>query len=167
MIFERDFGSEVLQGLGNAALLEQRLVAFFASRQCTGAAISAAMDWAVQQAAVKQTVISGFHSPLEQSVLAVLLQAKSPVVTVLARPVPQAKLPSSWHLPLNQGLMAVISSSQSLKRLTAGQATERNDIAAHLAQKIVIAYASPKGQLAHSCENWEAAGAVVERLFII
>jgi predicted Rossmann fold nucleotide-binding protein DprA/Smf involved in DNA uptake len=165
MIFERGFGSEILQGLGNAALLEQRLIAFFASRQCTGAAISAAMDWAVQQAKAKQTVISGFHSPLEQSVLAVLLQAKSPVVVVLSRSVERARLPSSWHQPLSLGLMAVVSCTQSTKRLTAQQATKRNNIVAQLAQQIVIGYASPDGELAHSCEKWEAAGGYSRTIF--
>jgi hypothetical protein len=71
MIFQRCFGSEILQGLGNAALLEQRLIAFFASRQCTGAAISAAMDWAVQQATKRndivarlaQQIVIGYASP--------------------------------------------------------------------------------------------------------
>lgn len=56
-------------GLGNQALLALPMTAFFASRQCPGTAIRAAMDWALQQAQSKAVVISGFHSPLEQSVL--------------------------------------------------------------------------------------------------
>jgi hypothetical protein len=56
-----------LTGTGNANLLDLPMTAFFASRQCPGAAIRAAMDWALQQAKAKAVVISGFHSPLEQS----------------------------------------------------------------------------------------------------
>lgn len=63
------------QGVGNASLLDHPLTAFSASRQCSGAAIRAAMDWAVEQARSKSPVISGFHSPLEQSVLEVMLTA--------------------------------------------------------------------------------------------
>lgn len=37
------------RGIGNASLLDQPLTAFFASRQCSGAAICAAMAWAVEQ----------------------------------------------------------------------------------------------------------------------
>ena len=55
-------------GLGDAALLEQPLTAFFASRRCSGEAIRRAMDWAVEQARNKTPLIGGFHSPLEQSV---------------------------------------------------------------------------------------------------
>lgn len=66
-------GQPVLTGCGARELLNLELTAFFASRQCPGAAIRAAMDWALQQARAKRTVVSGFHSPLEQSVLKVLI----------------------------------------------------------------------------------------------
>ena len=72
-------------------------------------AIRTAMDWVLQQAKARQVVVSGFHSPLEQSALTVLLQARSPVVAVLARPVSSAKLPPAWAEPLAQGRMAVVS----------------------------------------------------------
>lgn len=71
-------GLPVLTGCGAQELLGLELTAFFASRQCSGLAIRAAMDWALQQAHAKQPVISGFQSPLEQSVLKVLLATSSP-----------------------------------------------------------------------------------------
>jgi hypothetical protein len=37
------------------------------------------MDWALEQAQSRQSVVSGFHSPLEESVLTVLLQARWPM----------------------------------------------------------------------------------------
>jgi len=43
-------------------------------------AIRAAMNWAVEQARSKCPVISGFHSPLKQSVLQVLLAAGNAAV---------------------------------------------------------------------------------------
>jgi hypothetical protein len=147
-----------LAGTGNPELLDLPMTAFFASRQCPGVAIRAAMNWALQQARLKAVVVSGFHSPLEQSVLTVLLQAKSPVVVVLARPVSEARLPSAWHEAMQAGRMAVVSREQSAERMTKVQAAERNDSAAALAQKIVIAHASPGGQLARSCEAWGKAG---------
>jgi hypothetical protein len=63
----------------------------------------------MQQARAKTVVVSGFHSPLEQSVLHVLLSALCPVVVVLARPVQGAKLPPPWKAPLAHGAMAVVS----------------------------------------------------------
>jgi hypothetical protein len=99
---------------------------FLASRQCPGASIRAAMDWVLQQARARQVVISGFHSPLEQSILKVLIAADSPVVVVLARPLQGAKLPPEWAEPLVQGRMTVLSGVTTVGRLPQQRADERN-----------------------------------------
>jgi predicted Rossmann fold nucleotide-binding protein DprA/Smf involved in DNA uptake len=156
-----------LTGTGNADLLDLPMTAFFASRQCPGAAIRAAMDWALQQARAKAVVVSGFHSPLEQSVLKVLIQARSPVVVVLARPVGSAKLPPEWVEPLSQDLMATVSANLTTTRLTNEVAMARNNLAAQLATTILVAHASPGGGLAGLVAQWrlERQQAVVELTF--
>lgn len=113
------------------------------------------MDWALQQARAKSVVISGFHSPLEQSVLTVLLQARSSVVVVLARPVQSAKLPPEWAEPLAQGHLAVVSVATTATRLTGEVATARNHLVAQLATNIVVAHASPGGALASLLAQWQ------------
>jgi predicted Rossmann fold nucleotide-binding protein DprA/Smf involved in DNA uptake len=143
-----------LTGTGNPDLLDLPMTAFFASRQCPGAAIRAAMDWALQQARAKAVVVSGFHSPLEQSVLKVLIQARSPVVEVLARPVSGAKLPPEWVEPLSLGLMTVVSANMTTTRLTNEVAMGRNNLAAQLANTIVVAHASHGGGLAGLVAQW-------------
>jgi len=148
-------------GQGNQALLETPLTAFFSSRQCPGAAIRAAMDWALEQARSRQPVVSGFHSPLEQSVLTMLLQARCPVVAVLARPVVGARLPPEWAEPLAQGHMAVVSAATRSGRLTEELAAQRNEWVAALASQIVVAHASPGGRLGALCDQWCAEGRVV------
>ena len=105
------------------------------------------MDWALEQARGKRAVISGFHSPLEQSVLKVLTAAGSTVVVVLARPLSGAKLPPEWTGPLAQQL-----------------ATQRNALVAQLAHKIVVAHASPAGSLAAQLDQWRLDGRQVELL---
>lgn len=151
-------------GLGNQALLNESLTGFFSSRQCPGAAIRAAMDWTLEQARARQPVVSGFHSPLEQSVLTVLLQARCPVVAVLARPVAGARLPPEWSEPLAQGRMAVVSAAARSGRLTEALAAQRNEWVAILARQIVVAHASPGGRLAVLCAEWTLAGRSVRRL---
>ena len=47
-------------GMGAAGLLQDPLTAFFASRQCPGAAVMAATDWALQQVRERCAVIGGF-----------------------------------------------------------------------------------------------------------
>lgn len=156
-LWQRD-GQPLLTGCGARELLDLELTAFFASRQCPGAAIRAAMDWALQQARTKRPVISGFHSPLEQSVLKVLMAAGSPAVVVLARPVRGAKLPPEWTEPLEKGWMAVVSTVATTGRLTQPLANERNALVAQLAQKIAVAHASPGGTLAGQLNQWRLDG---------
>lgn len=153
-----------LTGVGGQALLAHPMTAFFASRQCPGVAIRAAMDWALQQAKAGHVVVGGFHSPLEQSVLKVLITARNPVVAVLARPVQGARLPPEWAEPLSQGRMAVVAVAKEAihtaagKRLTQNAAALRNAHVAQLASSLVVAHASPGGSLALLLDQWRADG---------
>ncbi len=153
-----------MTGVGRQALLDVPMTAFFASRQCPGTAIRAATDWALEQAQTRQVVISGFHSPLEQSVLQILLQARSPVVAVLARPLIGAQLPSLWRDSILNGYMAVVTTETKLTRLTGQRALERNDIAARLASSTVIAYASAGGALSKQVDLWVKRGWKTKKL---
>jgi predicted Rossmann fold nucleotide-binding protein DprA/Smf involved in DNA uptake len=143
-----------LRGSGSQTLLSLPMTAFFASRKCPGTAIRAAMDWTLEQIKARRVVISGFHSPLEQSVLKVLIQAGSPAVVVLARPVDGAKLPTEWAEAISQGFLTIVSSETKSSRLTKDAAKKRNDDAAQLADDIVVAYASANGALAVQCALW-------------
>ena len=156
--WQKTHAKNCLTGTGNPDLLDLPMTAFFASRQCPGAAIRAAMDWALQQAKLKAVVVSGFHSPLEQSVLKVLIQARSPVIAVLARPVVAAKLPSGWDEPLALGHLCVVSAATATTRLTVEVATARNNLVAQLATYIVVAHASPGGVLASLVTQWQLVG---------
>jgi hypothetical protein len=57
-----------MSGAGNQDLLELPMTAFFASRYCPGAAIRAAMEWALHLAGEERDD-QWLHSSLEQSVL--------------------------------------------------------------------------------------------------
>jgi predicted Rossmann fold nucleotide-binding protein DprA/Smf involved in DNA uptake len=152
------------RGVGNASLLDQPLTAFFASRQCSGAAIRAAMNWAVEQARSKNPIISGFHSPLEQSVLEVMLAAGAPCVIVIARKLEPAHLPPAWLLAVQNGTVAVISMEDTTRRLTAELAVRRNDWVAEHAARIVVAHASAGGNLLQQTAQWEYDGRHVDFL---
>ena len=152
------------RSVGNASLLDKPLTAFFASRQCSGAAIRAAMAWAVEQARSKSPVISGFHSPLEQSVLEVIFTAGAPCVIVIARKLEQAQLPAVWLQAVQGGTAAVISMDDTTRRLTAELASRRNDWVAEHAAQIVVAYASAEGSLLRQARQWEYDGRSVNYL---
>jgi predicted Rossmann fold nucleotide-binding protein DprA/Smf involved in DNA uptake len=144
----------ILTGLGSQDLLAQPLRAFFASRQWPGTAIRSAMTWTLQQVKEKRVIISGFHSPLEQAVLKILMQAKNPVVLVLARPSKGAKLSAECLAAIDLGHLTVISSSLIKQRLTNKFASQRNELVASLASDITVAYASQNGELITQCKKW-------------
>lgn len=96
--------------------------------------------------------------------LHLLLQARSPVVAVLARPVADARLKPDWKTAIAEGHMAVVSGSSEAKRLTSEQALQRNELAAQLAERIVIAYASAGGGLARQSAVWASRGMQVHNL---
>lgn len=162
--WEMTYQELALSGLGNQTFMSLPKAGFFASRQCPGSAISAAMDWAVQQAKTKQAVISGFHSPLEQSVLKILIAAHSPAIVVLARPLQSAQLPPEWTEPLAQGHLAIVSHILTKSRLTKPLAIERNALAAQMADTIVVAHANAEGSLAGQINQWRLSGHAVNLL---
>lgn len=150
--------SDETQGIGNVALMDLPLTAFFASRRCSGRTVRAAMDWAVEQAKKKVPLIGGFHSPLEQSVLEIMLTAHAPVVIVIARKLQLARLPTVWRDELQSGTLAVVSMDDTMQRLIAERAMRRNHwIAAHAA-RIVVAEAAPDGSLAACLTQWKSEG---------
>ncbi len=158
LIWHQTHHGLAVTGLGCQNLLRLPMTAFFASRQCPGTAIRAAMDWALQQARAKNVVIGGFHSSLEQSVLNVLIAAYSPLVAVLARPLEGARLPHEWAEPLEQDHMAVVSAATAAVRLTGELAAARNNLVAQLASQIMVAHASLGGALEGLGAQWQAEG---------
>lgn len=164
--WQQERHGSLITGRGEASLLVGSVTAFFASRQCPGTAIHAAMDWAMQQAKTKAPVISGFHSPLERSVLEILLTAKSPAVFVLARDAAKARLSAAWMEAMQAGRLVVVSAALEIPpaRLTDARAHQRNEIAASLAQVIVVAHTSPGGQLAKQVQQWRKAGRSIQML---
>jgi hypothetical protein len=152
------------QGLGNVALFDQPLTAFFASRQCLGTSIRAAMNWALEQAHGKQPVISGFHSPLEQSVLKVMLTASAPCIIVLARRFEQKRLPTDWLNAAQNGTLALVGAENTTRRLTTELAARRNDWIAQRATQIVIGHASVSGILQKQVNQWAGNGKRVHYL---
>ncbi len=93
-----------------------------------------------------------------------LLQAKSPVVAVIARSLEGARLDRDWITAISEQRMVVLSSHTATGRLTETLAVKRNDMAALLAERIVIAHAEPGGSLDAACVRWRDAGELVVSL---
>jgi predicted Rossmann fold nucleotide-binding protein DprA/Smf involved in DNA uptake len=154
-----------LNGRGNIELLSRPLTAFFASRVCPTSVIRAGLAWALDQIQTGTVVIGGFHSPLERSVLNLLLEARAPTIVVLAREVKSAaRLALGWRAAIEQGHLAIVSEVVDRGRLNRDRSAARNELVAWVADRIVVAYTSTGGSLEVQVERWRRRSTCVRVL---
>lgn len=130
--------------LGNLEILKTPSIALFCSTKCPGDLILKTYDLACAWRDTQQTVIGGFHSPMEKECLQLLLRATQPVIICPARFLTGMRLPREWRQPLENGRLLLLSSfAHSQRRVSAGLAQQRNEFVAALADQIFIDYAAP------------------------
>jgi hypothetical protein len=145
--------------VGPSAPLSLPLTAFLCSKETPGATILKAFDQAAAWRDTGQCVISGFHSPLEQQILDILLRGKQPIVMALARSVGALRMPAAQRDALNDGRLTIISPFTGCeKRVTADLAHHRNRFVAALADEVIFAFISPGGRLSRVAEEVTAWG---------
>ena len=139
--------------VGNQAIFDHTLTAFFCSVRCPGNLIIKTYDLAQQWRVREQPVIGGFHSPVEKEVLKILFRSMTPVCIVLARSVPK-RFPPEYRRPLNEGRLLIVSPFESqVKRATADTAVRRNEVVAQLAERIFVAYAATGSKTESFCRE--------------
>lgn len=144
---------------GSPAPLSSPMTAFLCSKETPGATILKAFDQAAAWRDAGRCVISGFHSPLEQQCLEILLRGKQPIVMALARGLGTLRLPAAQRKALDDGRLTIVSPfSVKEKRTTADLARQRNRFVAALAGEVVFAFISPEGSLSHLAEEITAWG---------
>lgn len=147
--------------VGSATALSAPMTAFFCSKETPGATILKAFDQTAAWRDGGRCVISGFHSPLEQQCLEILLRGKQPVVMALARGLGNLRLPASQKKALDDCRLTIISPfPDTEKRTTADLARQRNRFVAALADEVVFAFIASGGSLSRLAE--ELAGWGVE-----
>jgi Protein of unknown function (DUF3293) len=85
---------------GPFKLLKNPATAFLCSTQCPGDKILEAYDWARRQCDTGGTVISGFHTPVEKDVLAILARRGANIILASARDLPKSvpkELKPAWE----------------------------------------------------------------------
>ena len=138
--------------IGNLEILQARLLGFFCSIQCPGDVILRTYDLARALRDADIPVIGGFHSPMEKECLDLLLRGTQPVVICPARSIERIRLPITWHNPLDEGRLLILSPFEGKhRRPTAKLAEQRNRFVATLADEIVIAYAAVGSRTEQLC----------------
>ncbi len=146
-----------LTTLGNLDLLALPKTALFCSARCPGHVILSAYDQAARWRDAGRCIISGFHSPVEQECLRILLRGTPPIILCPARALP-TRIPAAWQTPLADGRLLILSGfTAAAKRVTTQLATRRNALVAALADEVCFAHITPGGQsdgLARRLGNW-------------
>jgi predicted Rossmann fold nucleotide-binding protein DprA/Smf involved in DNA uptake len=146
-----------LTSLGDLGLLSMPKTALFCSARCPGSVILAAYDQAALWRDAGRCIISGFHSPVEQECLRILLRGTQPIIICPARSLPQ-RIPAEWRPALADGRLLILSAfADAEKRVTTELATRRNAFVAALADEACFAHITPGGQterLTHRLIEW-------------
>ncbi len=131
--------------IGNPSILRQPLLALFCSVRCPASLILQAHDLAQHLRQETVGVIGGFHSPVEQECLAVLLRGNGLLVICPARSLEGMRLPVEYREPLEDGRLLLLSPFEKERRATRETALYRNRFVAALAEKVVVVYAESAG----------------------
>lgn len=108
------------------------------------------------------TVISGFHSPMEQECLNILLKGKQPVIICPARSITGMRIKPEYKNPLgDSGLLILSPFSEKEKRISSDRSLARNRFVAAIADKIFIPYAEPKSKTETFCRELVEKGKTV------
>lgn len=138
-----------LATLGNREILALPRTALFCSARCPGDPILAAFDEAVRLRDTGRCVIGGFHSPIEQGCLDILLRGTQPIIICLARAMESMRIPGPCRAAFDAGrLLYITPFIQTPRRITRESARIRNMLVAALADDAFVAHAEPGGQTA-------------------
>jgi predicted Rossmann fold nucleotide-binding protein DprA/Smf involved in DNA uptake len=143
------------------------MTAFLCSKETHSATILKAIDQAAEWRDSGRCVVSGFHSPLEQQCLDILLRGKQPIALVLARGIGALRLPVAQRKALDDNRLTIIAPFPlTEKRTTADLARQRNRFVAALADEIIFGYITPGGSLARLAEEAAAWGSQTRTLHV-
>jgi len=144
---------EVISLQGNPYLLGSRSLGVFSSTTCPD-------DVAVNTYLLAQhlrrspiTIIGGFHSPVEQESLAILLRSTSPIIICPSREIESMRVPAEYKEGLDSGRLLLLSPFSQKRRPSTDMAVYRNRVVAALADEVFVAYAEPSGKLQKFCKE--------------
>ncbi len=157
---------ETIWGRGNIDLLPEidtafngNLWALFCSKRCPGELILKTHDLAQRFKERGIPTIGGYHSPIEQECLRVLLRGAQPILLCPARSIENMRMKSAWKDALTKERLLILSPFESRHdRQTVALANRRNAFVAALADKIYIAHAAEGSKTLKFAEQVIACG---------
>ncbi len=141
-------------GIGNPDLVNRHKIGLLCSIQCPGDIILKTLDLVTSIRDADCCVVSGFHSPMEQECLKVLLKGSCGLIVCPARSLVGMQIPSGYRQPLESGRLLLMSAfSDTCNRNTRESAKERNRMVAAISDVVLVPYASPSGSIEALCHE--------------
>ena len=148
---------DLLPGIDTA--FNGNLWALFCSKKCPGELILKTHDLAQRFKERGIPTIGGYHSPIEQECLRVLLRGIQPILLCPARSIENMRLKSVWKDALAKERLLILSPFESrYNRQTVALANRRNAFVAALTDKIYIAHAAEDSKTLKFAEEMIASG---------
>jgi hypothetical protein len=145
--------------ISDPAVLRHHKLALFCSTRCPGRLVLRTYDLAQALRDAGQVVVGGFHSPMEQECLALLLRGKQPVIVCPARAIDDFRVPADWRSAIAAGRLLVLSPFEAKhRRVTVELAERRNRFVAALADEVFVAYAAAGSRTEAFAREVAAAG---------
>lgn len=133
--------------IGDLNVLRNKKIALFCSSKCPGDLIIKTYDLSKKWRDEGNIVVSGFHSPMEQECLTILLRGKQPIILCPARSIEGMQLKKEYINPLGEGRLLILSAANKKDcRITSATSQARNRFVAALADEIFITHAETSGK---------------------
>ncbi len=145
---------KTISALGNATVLQSKILALFCSVRCPGHLILKTHDLAQQLKQANVTVIGGFHSPIERECLRILLRGTQPIIICPARSISGMRIWVEYKKAIEKGRLLLLSPfKETQRRNTVETAMDRNRFVAALADTVFVAHASPNSKMEKFCHE--------------
>jgi predicted Rossmann fold nucleotide-binding protein DprA/Smf involved in DNA uptake len=149
-----DRAPESISVIGNVTILHHQKLAIFCSAKCPGNLILQTYDLAQKLREEGITVISGFHSPIEQECLRLLLRGDQPIILCLARSIEGLRIRREYRGPLAERRLLILSPfAENQPRPTVAMSLYRNHFVTALADRIFVPYAAPSSKTENFCNE--------------
>ncbi len=134
--------------IGNADLLNGHKIGLLCSRRCPALTILEAHERFKHFASVGMTVVSGFHSPLEQECLRLMLRDGGNIIFCAARGLGRMLIKKEWRPALSEGRLLFISTFKpEIGHITKEQTRQRNQLVVRLADELYTPFIQTGGAL--------------------
>lgn len=141
---------------GDESVLNRPRIALFCSVKCPGKLILDTYDLAKRFRDEGVTVISGFHSPMEQESLRIMLRSPNPVIWCLARGLYRQfpSKPVECRPAVAEGRLVMVTPfPDTVRHITTATATTRNRLVVEMASVVVVTHAAPGSKMEALCRD--------------